>query len=641
MIIPKEKNASRSQLGECPDCGKNISVTTEQMEGGTTLYCGRCHKQLNLETFGRQDSSSGRGEGENEEESTREAIDSDFDGPIEDLLDEYERRLAEAEWVDLVELSKSMSEIRLQLQQPTRLSFVGNFSVGKSMVINSLLGEEVAPTNVQRTTAVICHFRYGDTRRVRFHYGDGRTEDGDIFSFKRFSDHNRIDEEDAERLSEVDYVEVFYPSDVLRNVTLIDTPGLGSEAERDDETTRAHLREADAVCWVFDANEVGKRDELERIERLSSEFRSAFALVNKCDLKPPSNRPRIKNRAEDVVGDYFDDVLLYSAEELLDSKLDRFELTEEDRAHLCMNLTSEIQERVNSHATELRENRARAALGQLAEEHLEELSEWSDELNRVQQFYELLVENLDSEEERAVSEAQELVRQLNRKLNSILSSNQSRLEDSFNLHKGFLSDEAEVDTSGVLEFWNRVEDGYNESFEPWEEFPSEFATRAEFAIEQAAENVFDYDDNENDNLEIETALDEEFHYFILSYYTTKRDWSHQLYGIFAFSPLQYLQGSLGGALRVLADLCGLTEVGRIFDSLSRQEMNDWLVRYIYPDHPKDWLLPKLKSSDYDENPIRMSFEGLREVVQGAKEDLNEHMEIASQRRQLLEKYCEL
>jgi len=54
-----------------------------------------------------------------------------------------------------------------------RLVVVGEFSRGKSSVINALLGERVLPTKVEPTTAVLSMISAGDEPSYRLHFHDG------------------------------------------------------------------------------------------------------------------------------------------------------------------------------------------------------------------------------------------------------------------------------------------------------------------------------------------------------------------------------------------------------------------------------------------------------------------------------------
>jgi len=56
-----------------------------------------------------------------------------------------------------------------------RVTVLGEFSTGKSTLINALLGEHLLPTRVTPTTAVITKLVHGPEYTALVHYADGTT----------------------------------------------------------------------------------------------------------------------------------------------------------------------------------------------------------------------------------------------------------------------------------------------------------------------------------------------------------------------------------------------------------------------------------------------------------------------------------
>ncbi|MGH9198908.1 MAG: dynamin family protein, partial [Acidimicrobiia bacterium] len=286
------------------------------------------------------------------------------------LINRYEAAIKEVQWLDVENALQRVADIRFRLNEPIRISFVGTFSVGKSSIINSLLGEPIAPVAVRPTTAVICYFRYSDSTRVRFHFRDGHVEDEGLFAYQRFSDHAKLSENEIRRIRQMSHVEVFYPNEILRDVILVDTPGFGSTAEADDAITEGHLREADAVCWVFDATQLGRGDEVKRINAMAHRFRkgATFAVINKSDEIAPSERPALKARAAELFNRLFDETFLYSAVLALDAA----DAGTSD--HLEFALKNKIRQQVEENSDRLRAQRAAFSLAELADNDLEVLA---------------------------------------------------------------------------------------------------------------------------------------------------------------------------------------------------------------------------------------------------------------------------
>lgn len=144
------------------------------------------------------------------------------------------------------------------LSGPLRLAFVGRVSSGKSTLVNAYLGRRLAPTDEGECTKVVATVRFGPADRAQVVMKDGTawplefTPDGGLPS--------RLDGMD---LDEVASIEVELSLEVLRDVTIIDTPGLnsvhGENSERTldkigiDPASQAAAATADATLFVLNA----------------------------------------------------------------------------------------------------------------------------------------------------------------------------------------------------------------------------------------------------------------------------------------------------------------------------------------------------------------------------------------------------
>jgi len=461
-----------------------------------------------------------------------------------EMIAAYEAQAVAAPWIDTGDLTRAIGRAQRRLGEPIKLSFVGNFSVGKSNIINSLLREKVAPVGVNPTTAVICHFRWGEERRLRMHYRDGRVEEGELLAFKRFSDHRQLEEEEGELIRSMAYVEVFSPSEALRNITLVDTPGFGSASELDDEVTRGHLQEADAVCWVFDAQEVGKADEVQRVRQLAPNFRMAFAVVNKCDEKPGEERVKLKRRVEEVLGDCFDGgVLLYSADVVQEFQEDPSLVDEDELAHLCMDLRAEIGQRVKAHSDQLRARHAESVLMELAQAHREVTAAYLGELAEGLAVFEARMPVALAAHRRRLSRVVEEERDaLARRLTTIPTRHLTRLERSIEVDRGIFRTNVSLNSDNLNALWKELEDSIHETFGPWQMFVSQIAVRTTAAL-----NAVDLGQVFIDNPEL-SALRVQL---VDKLGNTVQHWSEFIPAVLHFGPLNRALGSVDGFLRTL------------------------------------------------------------------------------------------
>lgn len=158
------------------------------------------------------------------------------------------------------------------------VGIVGEFSSGKSTLINALIGQDYFVTNsLQGTTTITTSIRYGDSINLELRYKNGEVKSysrnklaliekylPEIYSELSFGDKIKIKAGDFfgmnkkddfmlkifdivttsnEISNEMDEVVVFYPSEFLKNgIVLIDTPGTDSLIHKHTEITKSTLR---------------------------------------------------------------------------------------------------------------------------------------------------------------------------------------------------------------------------------------------------------------------------------------------------------------------------------------------------------------------------------------------------------------
>lgn len=117
-----------------------------------------------------------------------------------------------------------ISRISERLDEPLRVAIAGRVKAGKSTLLNALVGESLAPTDAGECTRIVTWYRDGVTYRVTVHPIDGDMAPA------RFHRDNGVLEVDLEGRDplEIDRLVVEWPTEALREMTLIDTPGLGS-----------------------------------------------------------------------------------------------------------------------------------------------------------------------------------------------------------------------------------------------------------------------------------------------------------------------------------------------------------------------------------------------------------------------------
>lgn len=169
----------------------------------------------------------------------------------------------------------------LMPQQELLIPFVGEFSAGKTTLLNSLMDSKKLETASKPTTATIFQIRFGaKTPKAIVYKKDGSSEEVD--NIEEFKNENA----DADNVA---YVEVHDTSTKVPETTLIiDTPGLSSPDPKHIEVLTTFLPQSDAVMLVSDINQQLTRTILEFIATTALVKKPIYLILTKSGTKTPA-----------------------------------------------------------------------------------------------------------------------------------------------------------------------------------------------------------------------------------------------------------------------------------------------------------------------------------------------------------------
>ena len=199
-----------------------------------------------------------------------------------------EKLLEIAQSLEFNDLLKVLEVIKEHEDSPTCplvLPLVGEFSSGKTTLINALTDSKKLETATKPTTATIFEIHFGCTKcSARVVYPDGReNEIDDIASLKN------------SELSDSAIVEVYDTSTKVPSTTiLVDTPGLSSPDPRHKQTLIDFLPHADAVLMVADINQQVTRSMEDFVKEMELAKRQIFLVLTKSDTKSQSELQSVK-----------------------------------------------------------------------------------------------------------------------------------------------------------------------------------------------------------------------------------------------------------------------------------------------------------------------------------------------------------
>lgn len=161
---------------------------------------------------------------------------------------------------------KEIARLRKELSEPLTLMIAGEFKAGKSTFINALLGEEILTSDVTPATAVVTMLTYGRERIVLGHFKNGTIQQFGEGELKELS--AEVSGKGASIRRQLSHIELKLPLQLLKQLTIIDTPGLNSDYAHHTRATEQFLDRSDIAFWVFNYRTIGSASEVEMIRKI-------------------------------------------------------------------------------------------------------------------------------------------------------------------------------------------------------------------------------------------------------------------------------------------------------------------------------------------------------------------------------------
>ncbi len=183
-------------------------------------------------------------------------------------------------------------------------ALMGEFSAGKSTLMNFLLRSHALPTQVTATQLPPVWFSWGkQSAYVQGH--DGSRE------------NIGLDQLESVGVNDAQFVRIFLESDILEAVDLIDTPGI-SDPKISDDVWRRAVGQANGVLWCTHATQAWRETEratwVSLPERLQN---NSLLLVTRADVLGTKDRQKVLRRVNREAGHLFNRSILFSARDAI------------------------------------------------------------------------------------------------------------------------------------------------------------------------------------------------------------------------------------------------------------------------------------------------------------------------------------
>ena len=184
-------------------------------------------------------------------------------------------------------------------RQP-RIAMMGEFSAGKTTLINLLLGEELLPTRVTATLLPPVWMTYGPRAAAYVDVHGGQHE----IAFEDI---------DTLPLDEVRYIKLFLDAEILREFDFIDTPGI-SDPNTPDRFRAEMVEYVDAVIWCTHATQAWRESERSLWVTIPEKQQTnSILLATRSDKLAERDRARVHARLKREAGSSFRDIIMFSA----------------------------------------------------------------------------------------------------------------------------------------------------------------------------------------------------------------------------------------------------------------------------------------------------------------------------------------
>jgi hypothetical protein len=193
---------------------------------------------------------------------------------------------AELRAADRDDLAAHLDDLRVDTHDAIRVVVCGETKRGKSTLVNSLVGRPLlSPVGDDVTTACWVELRYGDHDEAYAVLADP----GSLGAPRRVP----IDVREVERYAAVQEVadpvlgvEVRVRAPLLRDIVLVDTPGVGGLHAGHARTTLAALRHADVLLFVCDATQPILAPEVTFLREATLRVPAVLIAATRTDVNP-------------------------------------------------------------------------------------------------------------------------------------------------------------------------------------------------------------------------------------------------------------------------------------------------------------------------------------------------------------------
>lgn len=223
----------------------------------------------------------------------------------------------ESKWV-LNKLSQLQSRLHKEMFE---IMVMGEFSNGKSTLINALLGDAILPASLSPTTTILNRIVHHETPTYTLYYENGNKKKITKEAFaqlvapnpKDFKNKAALQEYVEETILPIRHAEIGYPTELCKeDVVLIDSPGMNDNDELREAVTTNYIPKSDAAIFVINARKALSQTEIDLMKRLyKKDVTKVFFVLNFADLLNETQQQEVYEFVQENLKEYADEPKIY------------------------------------------------------------------------------------------------------------------------------------------------------------------------------------------------------------------------------------------------------------------------------------------------------------------------------------------
>lgn len=169
------------------------------------------------------------------------------------------------------------------LESPFKIAVVGSQGTGKSTLVNLLLGESLMPSTTSENENAVIRVAYPTDKslinQAVFEFNDDSIEQTSIEEANLLIDKATRKKEDDEKVKNIKYVTFYLDNSKLKEIELINTPGMNVLTEDFYPKVKHLFTEADVILWVNSSEQILDKFNSSLIERIHSDNNKIVGVI--------------------------------------------------------------------------------------------------------------------------------------------------------------------------------------------------------------------------------------------------------------------------------------------------------------------------------------------------------------------------